>query len=107
MLGELAELLQGEVGATRPPVDEGHIERERQIGQTGVISRPKLALTCGISGAFHFVVGIQDAEIVIAINSDPDAPIFEYADYCVVADVAQIVPALIQALNQDKEAANV
>lgn len=98
MLRELAELLGGDVGATRPPVDEGHVGRERQIGQTGVVCRPKVAICCGISGAFHFLVGIQEADIVIAINSDPDAPIFDYADYCVVGDVHQIVPALIEVL---------
>ncbi len=98
MLRELAELLGGEVGATRPPVDEGHIERERQIGQTGVICRPKVAIVSGISGAFHFVVGIQEAESVIAINSDPEAPIFEFADFCVVGDAHQIIPALIKTL---------
>ncbi len=93
---ELAELLGGDVGATRPPVDEGHIERERQIGQTGVICRPKVAICCGISGAFHFVVGVQDADIVIAINNDPEAPIFNYADYCIVGDTQEIIPALIE-----------
>ncbi len=98
MLRELAGLLGGDVGGTRPPVDEGHIERERQIGQTGVICRPKIALVCGISGAFHFVVGIQEADTVIAINSDPEAPIFDYADYCVVGDAHEIVPALIEKL---------
>ena len=103
MLAELAQLLGGEVGATRPPVDEGHIQRERQIGQTGVVSRPKIAICCGISGAFHFVVGIEKADTVIAINSDPEAPIFEYADYCVVADVHKIVPALIEALSVERE----
>jgi electron transfer flavoprotein alpha subunit len=106
MLQDLADLLQGEVGATRPPVDEGHIERERQIGQTGVMGHPKLAIACGISGAFHFVVGIQDADIVIAINSDPEAPIFEYADYCVVGDVFQILPALIQSLQNQRAASH-
>ena len=100
MMRQLARLLGGDVGATRPPVDEGHIERERQIGQTGVVCRPKVAICCGISGAFHFVVGIQEAEVVIAINSDPDAPIFDYADYCIVGDVHQVVPALIQELQQ-------
>jgi electron transfer flavoprotein alpha subunit len=103
MLEDLAELLDGEVGATRPPVDEGHIQRERQIGQTGVVSRPKIAICCGISGAFHFVVGIEKADTVIAINSDPQAPIFDYADYCIVADVHQIVPALVAALSVERE----
>ncbi len=103
LMRELAEILKGEVGATRPPVDEGHIERERMVGQTGTTCRPKVAIVCGVSGAFHFVVGIQEAETVIAINSDPDAPIFDYADYCIVGDVFQIVPALIQALKETGE----
>lgn len=102
-LKELAELLGGEVGATRPPVDEGYIERERQIGQTGVVCSPKIAICCGISGAFHFVVGIEKAGTVIAINSDPEAPIFDYADYCVVGDVHQVLPALIEALQSMPE----
>jgi len=97
---QLAEILSGEVGATRPPVDEGHIERERQIGQTGVIGHPKLAIACGISGAFHFIVGIQDADTVVAINIDPDAPIFEFADYCIVEDASQVLPSLIRALKE-------
>jgi electron transfer flavoprotein alpha subunit len=103
MLDSLASLLNGEVGATRPPVDEGHMPRERQIGQTGVVCSPKVAVCCGISGAFHFVVGIEKADTVIAINSDPEAPIFDYADYCIVADVHQFVPALIKALSVERE----
>jgi electron transfer flavoprotein alpha subunit len=103
ILERLAAALEGDVGATRPPVDMGYIERERQIGQTGVVCSPKLAICCGISGAFHFVVGIEKAETVIAINSDPDAPIFEYADYCVVGDVHKFIPALIQALHSVPE----
>ncbi len=98
-LEQLAHLFDGEVGATRPPVDEGHIERERQVGQTGVVCSPKVALCCGISGAFHFIVGIEKAGLVIAINSDPEAPIFEYADYCVVGDVHEVLPELITALS--------
>jgi electron transfer flavoprotein alpha subunit len=107
MLQELADLLKGEVGATRPPVDEGQIERERQIGQTGIMGHPKLAIACGISGAFHFVVGVQDADTIIAINSDPEAPIFEYADYCIVGDALQVVPALIQALKEQEASVHV
>ncbi len=99
-LQQLAQMLGGEVGATRPPVDEGHIERERQIGQTGVVCSPKVALCCGISGAFHFVVGIEKAGTVIAINSDPQASIFESADYCVLGDVHQVIPALIAELEK-------
>jgi len=103
MLQELAELLGGEIGATRPPVDEGYIERERQIGQTGMVCSPKVAICCGISGAFHFVVGIEKAGTVIGINSDPEAPLFDYADYCIVGDVHQIIPALIAAIREARE----
>lgn len=105
MLKELADLLGGDIGATRPPVDEGHIARERQIGQTGVVCSPKIAICCGISGAFHFVVGVEKADTVIAINSDPEAPIFDYADYCIVGDVHEIVPKLIAALRDEREVA--
>ncbi|MFN2221217.1 MAG: electron transfer flavoprotein subunit alpha/FixB family protein, partial [Candidatus Promineifilaceae bacterium] len=98
MLRRLADLLDGEVGATRPPVDEGYIGRHRQIGQTGVVCRPKVAIVCGASGAFHFVVGIQEAELIIAVNSDARAAIFDHADYGALADAQQIVPALIEAL---------
>ncbi|MBN1148297.1 MAG: electron transfer flavoprotein subunit alpha/FixB family protein [Anaerolineales bacterium] len=100
MLRELADLLGGEVGATRPPVDEGRIERERQVGQTGVVCSPNVAICCGISGAFHFVVGVEKAGTVIAINSDPEAPIFDFADYCIVGDVHQVLPALIAELRK-------
>jgi electron transfer flavoprotein alpha subunit len=103
MLRELAGLLGGEVGATRPPVDDGYVERERQIGQTGVVCRPKVAVVCGASGAFHFVVGIQDADTVIAINSDPEAPIFDFADYCIVGDVFEVGPSLVAALHSVRE----
>jgi len=106
MLRELADLLGGEVGATRPPVDEGFIERERQVGQTGVVCRPKVAIACGISGAFHFIVGIQEAGTILAINSDPQAPIFEYADYGAVGDAHQIIRALIRELKQEREGAH-
>lgn len=103
MLEELAELLGGVVGATRPPVDEGYIERERQVGQTGVVCSPKVAICCGISGAFHFVVGIEKADVVISINSDAEAPIFEFSDFGIVGDVHEVVPELIAALRAERE----
>jgi electron transfer flavoprotein alpha subunit len=105
-LQELARLLGGDVGGTRPPVDDGYIERERQIGQTGVVCRPKVALCLGISGAFHFVVGIEQADLVIAVNSDPDAPIFDYADYGIVADVRDFLPAFTNAIEASRERAH-
>jgi electron transfer flavoprotein alpha subunit len=107
MLKDLADLLEGDVGATRPPVDEGYIERERQVGQTGVMCHPKIVINCGISGAFHYVVGIQDADLIISINTDPEAPIFEFSDYCIIGDVEQIIPELIQTLEEKREVARV
>lgn len=103
LLEKLAGLLDGQVGATRPPVDDGYIERERQIGQTGVVCSPKLAICCGISGAFHFVVGIDKSDTVIAINSDPEAPIFEFSDYGVIGDLQQVLPELIAELSVMRE----
>jgi electron transfer flavoprotein alpha subunit len=103
ILKRLAELLGGEVGATRPPVDEGFIERDRQIGQTGIVCKPKIAICCGISGAFHFVVGIEKADLVISINSDPDASIFEFSDYCIIGDIETILPAVVNAFEQFSE----
>ncbi|MBN2256975.1 MAG: electron transfer flavoprotein subunit alpha/FixB family protein [Anaerolineaceae bacterium] len=102
-LKKLAEILGGDVGATRPPVDAGFIERERQIGQTGVVSSPKMALCCGLSGAFHLLVGIDKADVVVSINSDPEAPIFEFSDYYIVGDVSQYLPVLIQTLESQQE----
>ncbi len=98
MLDELAALLKGSVGATRPPVDDGYIERERQIGQTGIICRPKVVINCGVSGAFQYMVGVREADMIISINSDPEAPIFEESDYCIIGDVHEVIPALIAAL---------
>ena len=91
----LARALGAEVGATRGAVDEGWMPRERQVGQTGVIARPKLALVCGASGASQFTVGIDEAELVVAVNQDPEAPIFEQADLCVVDDLFPVVRALL------------
>lgn len=97
-LEELARLLGGEVGASRVACDLGWISRDHQIGQTGFVTRPRLAIACGISGATQFTVGIKDAECVVAINNDPEAPIFEEADICVVDDLFPILEALITRL---------
>ncbi|MEE8346239.1 MAG: electron transfer flavoprotein subunit alpha/FixB family protein [Dehalococcoidia bacterium] len=103
ILRELAALINADVGATRVAVDEEWVDREAQIGQTGYVTRPKLAIVCGVSGAMQFTVGIQDAETVVAINSDPEAPIFEAADYCIVDDLFQVLPSLIEALRRQRE----
>jgi electron transfer flavoprotein alpha subunit len=103
-LTELACLLGGEVGASRVACDLGWISRDRQIGQTGVVTRPKLAIVCGVSGATQFTVGIKDAECIVAINSDPNAPIFEGTDLCVVDDLFPVVEALIAELRKERGA---
>jgi electron transfer flavoprotein alpha subunit len=98
MLRRLARALKADVGATRVAVDQGWIGHDRMVGQTGSVTRPRLALVCGASGAMQFTVGIQESETVVAINSDPEAQIFEVADYCIADDVFQVLPPLIEAL---------
>jgi len=99
-LQRLAHCIGGEVGATRVATDSGWIERERMIGQTGVVTRPKVAVVLGASGAVQFTVGIEKAGFVIAVNRDPDAPIFEMADLGIVGDLAPIVDRLVQELGE-------
>lgn len=98
LVEELAQLLGAEIGATRPVCDAGWLERDRQVGQTGVVTKPKVAIVCGISGAIHFTVGIEDAEAIVAINNDAEAPIFESADYCIVDDLFAVLPPLIESI---------
>ncbi|MBI4608369.1 MAG: electron transfer flavoprotein subunit alpha/FixB family protein [Candidatus Rokubacteria bacterium] len=101
-LAELARLLGGEVGASRVACDLAWIGRDRQIGQTGFVTRPKLAIVCGVSGATQFTVGIKGAECIVAINSDRDAPIFEEADLCVVDDLFPVVETVIAELRRER-----
>lgn len=99
---ELADLLGGMVGATRVAADNGWISRDHQIGQTGYTVRPKICICAGISGAVQFTCGIDDSEVVIAIDTNPDAPIFEHADYIVVEDINKVLPALIEKVQEEK-----
>lgn len=103
LIYDLAKVLGAEVGASRAAVDAGFAENARQIGQTGVTVRPKLFISCGISGQIQHTAGMDQSSMIISINCDPDAPIHQIADYAIVGDLNEVIPKMINSYkNQSK-----
>ena len=103
IIHDLARAISGSVGATRPVIDWQTLPYERQIGQTGKTVFPRLIINCGISGANEYTAGMEKSQLVVAINTDPRARIFRFADLSVVGDVHQVLPLLIERLKEMKE----
>ena len=102
-LFEFAKEIHAEVGASRAAVDAGWIDNDRQIGQTGITVHPKVYIACGISGQIQHIAGMQDAGIIISINSDPEAPINAIADYVINGTVEEVLPKLIKYYKQNNK----
>lgn len=103
LLHELADILGGEVGASRAAVDAGYTDHARQIGQTGVTVRPKLYIACGISGQIQHTAGMDGSSMIISINTDPEAPINKIADYAITGDIATVIPKMIKSYKENSK----
>ena len=103
LVHELADVLGGEVGASRAAVDAGFTEHERQIGQTGVTVRPKLYIACGISGQIQHTAGMDGSAMIVSINTDPAAPITKIADYAITGSVEEVIPKMIKYYKQNSK----
>ena len=102
LVRDLAELLGGVVGASRPAIEDGWVPRNHQVGQSGKIVAPKLYIACGISGAMQHVSGMSGSGYIVAINKDEDAPIFDVADVGIVGNVMDILPLMIEEIKARK-----
>ena len=104
MIESLANLLGGEVAVTRPLVENGWADAKRQVGLSGRTVKPKLIITCGVSGAVQFTAGMNNSDYIFSIDMDEKAPIFKVANYGIVGDLYDIIPQLIENIKATKEA---